>query len=63
MCEFCRNPSSNSDANHIDFQGFFSASAIEAAVSTAARQSRRKIASNEDEDAANDDGDDDSDGT
>jgi hypothetical protein len=32
MCEFCSNPNSNNDANHIDFAGFFSAEAIEAAV-------------------------------
>ena len=32
MCEFCSNPNSNNDAQHIEFAGFFSAEAIEAAV-------------------------------
>lgn len=33
MCEFCLNPSNtHSDAHHVDFKGFFSADAIEAAV-------------------------------
>ena len=55
MCEFCNNPYANRDANHVDFAGFFSAEAIEAAVA----QARAERGNAEDGDS----GDDDSDGT
>jgi hypothetical protein len=50
MCEYCNNPFSNKDAQHVEFAGFFSAAAIDAAV----RQAQA---------AANDDTSEDSDGT
>ena len=49
MCEFCANPpGKNTDAQHVDFAGFFTPDAIEAAVQQAKaeratqRQERRR---------------------
>lgn len=58
MCEFCLDPkaaSSNRDAFHSDFTGFFSADAIDAAV----RQANARRNSNEKNDDEVDDDDDD----
>ena len=39
MCEFCTNPNNdNRDSQQVEFAGFFSAAAIEAAVHQARRQ-------------------------
>jgi hypothetical protein len=78
MCEFCldpnssnrRNRKSNPDAFHSDFAGFFSAQAIEAAVTQAAAanvaaSSSKKRGSNKQvqDGEGNEDDDADSDGT
>jgi hypothetical protein len=62
MCEYCNNPfaSNNPDEHRIEFSGFFSVDAINAAVQKA-QQLRRKT--QEDDDDDDDDGDDKSDGT
>ena len=69
MCEFCNNPLSNNkqndkDAQHVEFAGFFSSDAIDAAIrqtAAAATKSRQDAsASDDDDDAASDE---DSDGT
>lgn len=59
MCEFCLNPSGNSDSHHSDFKGFFSSEAIEAAV----RQSSRPVTSYDDDDDDSSADSEDSDGT
>ena len=65
MCEFCSNPfDPNRDASNADFQGFFSADAINAAVQQANALRSTNAAS--DTDNSDDDGtssDEDSDGT
>ena len=55
MCEFCSLPTiGDRDANHIDFAGFFSPAAIEAAV----QQANANRQAQDDEDETNDDDDD-----
>ena len=67
MCEFCNNPLSNKqndkDARHVEFAGFFSSDAIDAAIrqtAAAATKSRQDASASDDDDAASDE---DSDGT
>jgi hypothetical protein len=57
MCESCNNPfaSNNKDAQHVEFAGFFSSAAINAAV--------RKAKQHDASDDAGDSDSDDSDGT
>lgn len=59
MCEFCNNPADqkNRDATHLDFAGFFSSEAIDAAV----RQANADRT--EDDSSSAEEGDDDTDGT
>jgi hypothetical protein len=55
MCEFCNNPfASNKDAQHVEFAGFFSADAIDAAVARRAKQ--QQDASDDDEGSEDSDG-------
>jgi len=69
MCEFCNNPfsinpnnNSNSDAHRVEFAGFFSAAAIDAAVRQAKRgNNKNKNDSDDDDDESS--LDEDSDGT
>lgn len=66
MCEFCLAPNSKQDrdANHVDFAGFFSPSAIEAAVRQANNNAIRQAQPNETSSSDDEDGDDDdTDGT
>jgi len=67
MCEFCNDPASNNNANrdalHQDFAGFFSSTAIEAAVQQANNKNASRTTANttaEDDDEGEGD---DSDGT
>ena len=56
MCEYCNNPFSknnNSDEHRIEFAGFFSADAINAAVQQAQRQ-KRQPGSDDDDDESSD---------
>ena len=65
MCEFCNNPFGNRDAQHVEFAGFFTVDAIEAAVRQAAGQ-KQKRSKKGGGDASSDDAaasDEDSDGT
>lgn len=66
MCEFCLAPNSNNqdrDANHVDFAGFFSAAAIDAAVRQA-NANRQANSRHETSDGSDDEeSDDDTDGT
>ena len=56
MCEFCNNPfASNKDAQHVEFAGFFSADAIDAAVARRAKQ-QQQDASDDDEGSEDSDG-------
>lgn len=61
MCEFCLYPNGNNssdpDAEHIDFAGFFSADAIEAAVRQA-NANRGQQDTTDDESTEEDDDDD-----
>ncbi len=55
MCEFCLNPNrkGESDANHVDFAGFFSPDAIDRAIRQANEARTRQdglLAGNEDDD-------------
>jgi len=62
MCEFCNNPfsnSNNSDAHRVEFAGFFSAAAIDAAV----RQAKQRGNDSDDDDDESSSSDEDSDGT
>ena len=59
MCEFCSLPiGGDRDRNHKDFEGFFSAALIEAAVKQANADRKKKGEQQEDVE-----GDDESDGT
>lgn len=58
MCEFCLNPerSGDRDALHLDFQGFFSADAIQKAIEQA-KESRADEESTAESDGGNQDDD------
>lgn len=66
MCEFCLYPNGNNsndpDADHVDFAGFFSADAIEAAVRQA-NATREQSHDGGDDDASGEQEEDDDDGT
>ena len=60
MCEFCSvpgNDTTNRDARHVDFAGFFSADAIDAAVRLANANRRRQESGNDNGNDNNDDDD------
>jgi hypothetical protein len=62
MCEYCNNPfASNKDAQRVEFAGFFSSEAIDAAVRQAAI--RRSDASQGNDDDDEDSSSESSDGT
>jgi hypothetical protein len=64
MCEYCSNPfgskGTNSDSQHIEFAGFFSTDAINAAVQKALA-SRKQLGNDTDDDESSNDNE--SDGT
>jgi hypothetical protein len=51
MCEYCNNPfASNKDAQRVEFAGFFSSEAIDAAVQQAALRRSDAPQGNDDDD-------------
>lgn len=63
MCEFCSNPfdrNNNRDAQHVEFAGFFSAEAIDAAIRQTQQRAREE---KNDEDSSSTTNEEDSDGT
>jgi hypothetical protein len=68
MCEFCNNPfdTTNKDSKHIEFAGFFSTDAINAAVSQAIASRKQQVNNKNNSDDDDDDestNDNESDGT